>query len=358
MPISDQTHAFYLPGCAPGQSHHRTMFHRGANSNYASTPNSDSDSDSDALTLAMARVNLSPHSNNNSTSTSNPRPTPQTFTTPPSPPALRPLTQSEFYMTSVSSVSRFILATSSPPLTCSICLEALDGELVAVRLLACAHVFHALCIGEWFDSSAPRDGVVGGRCPLCRCVLYVPDLLSGVRGDWEDGEDEDEDEDEDDDEDEEDEEEYYEEDGELFGIGVYDDNDNDNNEDDDESNNEPPIPVHRSREEEFLAWLEPRLSEKFRNGPQALRVNMPGPFTSALSERSVFAPPERSIFDSSQDTQDLDMSSSSSADITQRFLAQQRGELARCWVARHGRSVTEEEEVPCMPSRPGGCWFG
>lgn len=90
------------------------------------------------------------------------------------PPGTSPVlrSQMEFYMTGVSPVDCTSLA-AIPTEDCTICLELLTEDVI--RLHACNHMFHTLCIIGWFDDSAPRSGRRRGTCPNCRCELYEPD---------------------------------------------------------------------------------------------------------------------------------------------------------------------------------------
>jgi len=85
--------------------------------------------------------------------------------------------QLEFYMTGVSLIDGPSTAAMSSG-ECTICLERLTEDVI--RIHACDHMFHTLCIISWFDTNAPRSGIRRGTCPNCRCELYEPDYLSRV----------------------------------------------------------------------------------------------------------------------------------------------------------------------------------
>lgn len=83
--------------------------------------------------------------------------------------------QGEFFMAGVIPVDT--VATPLPKDTdCSVCLEHLSEDVV--KITACGHIFHTVCVLGWFDRSAPRDGTKKGTCPNCRTELYEPDERS------------------------------------------------------------------------------------------------------------------------------------------------------------------------------------
>jgi hypothetical protein len=88
---------------------------------------------------------------------------------PPTAPTTNLRSQGEFYMTGVTPIS----SDSTADEECTICLEKLTNDVV--KMEACDHHFHAMCILAWFERSAPRSGKKKGRCPNCRHELYEPD---------------------------------------------------------------------------------------------------------------------------------------------------------------------------------------
>jgi hypothetical protein len=83
--------------------------------------------------------------------------------------------QGEFYMVGVTPV------TTDPSLDeeCTICMETLTTDVV--KMTACNHHFHTVCILAWFESSAPRSGKKKGNCPNCRHEFYEPDPAPAPR---------------------------------------------------------------------------------------------------------------------------------------------------------------------------------
>jgi hypothetical protein len=73
------------------------------------------------------------------------------------------------------SQAEFFLGGTVPvaaqPDNCSICTEPQDTDVI--KILACGHTFHLLCVLEWFKSNSARRG----SCPNCRCELHEPDPL-------------------------------------------------------------------------------------------------------------------------------------------------------------------------------------
>jgi hypothetical protein len=51
----------------------------------------------------------------------------------------------------------------------TICNEPL--EIDVIKILACGHTFHLVCVLAWFQSSSARHG----SCPNCRRQLFGPD---------------------------------------------------------------------------------------------------------------------------------------------------------------------------------------
>lgn len=49
---------------------------------------------------------------------------------------------------------------------CAICQDTITNTDNATRLLACSHVYHAGCIGQWFQRSV--------QCPSCRHDIRLP----------------------------------------------------------------------------------------------------------------------------------------------------------------------------------------
>ena len=63
---------------------------------------------------------------------------------------------------------------------CTICMEPLSSDVV--KMVACDHHFHAVCILAWFEKNAPRQGKKKGTCPNCRHELYEPDPRPSQQG--------------------------------------------------------------------------------------------------------------------------------------------------------------------------------
>jgi len=60
------------------------------------------------------------------------------------------------------------MESSTPGENCSICLEALHDDVV--KIVACRHEFHLVCVLAWFQSDAAHSS-----CPNCRTELYEPE---------------------------------------------------------------------------------------------------------------------------------------------------------------------------------------
>ncbi|KAK1913729.1 hypothetical protein P3342_006972 [Pyrenophora teres f. teres] len=92
-------------------------------------------------------------------------------------PTLR--SQSEFYMAGVTTIDTRATRSHEKG-KCSVCIEPLEHDVI--KILACGHEFHTVCVQSWFDKSAPRTGTKPGTCPNCRRELYEPDLAYTQNG--------------------------------------------------------------------------------------------------------------------------------------------------------------------------------
>ncbi|CAL5047178.1 unnamed protein product [Urochloa decumbens] len=77
----------------------------------------------------------------------------------PVPPVLMPLP----YFPYAAAAQGGGVATETPPVECSICLEPLRQWQLCSEVPACRHVFHRECLGAWARNS--------GSCPLCRAKI-------------------------------------------------------------------------------------------------------------------------------------------------------------------------------------------
>jgi hypothetical protein len=83
--------------------------------------------------------------------------------------------QGEFYMVGLTPVTPNVSLAEE----CIICMETLTTDVV--KMAACDHHFHTVCILSWFESSVTRSGKKKGTCPNCRHEFYEPDSRPAPR---------------------------------------------------------------------------------------------------------------------------------------------------------------------------------